>query len=142
MAKKMVRISEAKFAKVHSKIKAFERKNGPIKVGAISLTNFLFANSEFPGEETESKPIRTKRIILRIAGDYTTSPNDLKGSIKLKSNLKYSGDEYSLLQTRLDKLVKEYKLSASASTAEVSDCEKVIDCIKLVDTKTSEAIPS
>ena len=140
MAKKMINISQSKFSRLHAKLKAFEKKNGAIKIGNKSLTNFLLSSSEFSFGENEPKHIRTKRIILQIAGDYSTSPNDLKGTIKLKSNLKYGTDEYALLQTRLDKLVKQYKPSATISSTEANNCEKVSDCTKLVNDKTSDPV--
>lgn len=138
----MVGISQTKFSKLHAKLKAFEKKNGPIKIGNSSISNFLLEHSEFEEDLEEPIQIRTKRIILRIAGDYTTSPNDLKGTDKLKSNWGYGDDEYALLQIRLNKLVKEYKDSASISKTEANDCEKVSDCIKLVNDKTTDAVHS
>jgi hypothetical protein len=144
MAKKMVKISAASFARLNAKLRAFETENAPIKIGKKNLSSFLIENAEAELEEDaeDPKPIRTKRIILHIAGDYTTSPNDLRGSLRLRLNLGYGDDEYALLQTRLDKLVKQYKSSASISATETNDCEKVSDCVKLVEEKTSDNPPA
>ncbi|MGN6435586.1 MAG: hypothetical protein ACTHMM_03595 [Agriterribacter sp.] len=60
-----------------------------------------------------------------------TDPATLQGSIKLKTNLHYKDDEYSLLQSKLDKLVKEYVATTSASKKEATDCEKFSDSVKM-----------
>jgi hypothetical protein len=138
MAKKMVRISTAKFALLHAKLKTLETENHSLKIGNKNLSRFLLENSELESDDSaDPKPVRTKRRILFIAGDYTTSPNDLQGSLKLKLNLGYGSGEYALLQVSLNKLVKEYKASAKISAAEANACEKVSDCVKLVNTKTA-----
>jgi len=130
-------IDDAKFAKLHAAVKSFEAKNGSIKIGKLSLSSFLLANTSVSNDRNDSKPVRTKRRVLHIAGDFTTDPSTLSGTIKLKANLHYGNDEFALLQIQLNKLVKEYLSSASVSKTEADKCETVADCVKLVNAKTA-----
>jgi hypothetical protein len=138
MSKKMLSISESKFAKLHAKLKSLEKENHSFKIGSKNLSHFLLENTEFEDDTNEPWAIRTKRVILYIAGDYTTSPNDLQVTIRLKENLGYGEDEYTLLQNRLNKLVKTHDTSLSIDKEETDACEKVRDCIKLVEKKISD----
>ncbi|MCW3118229.1 MAG: hypothetical protein JWM28_2311 [Chitinophagaceae bacterium] len=137
MAKNFVSISRARFAKLHARLKKLEQGDNVPKIGGMRLSSFLVADAALADDKSDPKPIRTKRIVLLIAGDFTTKPENLSGSLKLKTNLGYQADEYVLLQIRLDKLVKEYIPTASVSSAEATACEKVSDCVTLVNKKTT-----
>ena len=137
MRKPSISIKASKFARIHAKIKNFEKENKAIKIGKMSLSSFLVANTEFLSPVAESKEVRTKRIILQIAGNYSKDPQTLQNSVQLKSSLGYGDDEYYLLQIRLDKLVKEYNKTTGISSTDVNRCEKVGDCVSLVIAKTS-----
>lgn len=137
MAKIFVYISKARFAKLHAKLKKLEAGDNASKIGNMRLYTFLVADAAFKDDKDDPKPIRTKRIILLIAGDFTTKPENLNGSVKLKANLRYQADEYTLLQKRLDKPVKEYLPITRVSKKEATDCEKVPDCVTLVNKKTT-----
>jgi hypothetical protein len=129
-------MSTANFAKAHKKLKQFEIDNDPIKIGSSNLSSFLLSTIRFDDSQ-DSKIIRTKRRILHVAGDFGTDPSTLQGSIDLKTNLHYGDTEYLLLQVQLDRLVKEYKSTASISKTEMDASEKVKDCVKLVNDKTT-----
>jgi hypothetical protein len=122
------------FIKVHSKLKKLESKDQSMKINGIPISSFLTANSSF-GDNADPPEIRTKRIILQIAGDFSSKPEDLNDNIKLKINLLYGNDEYSLLQIRLNSLVKEYKKTASMTNDETNNCSSVGDCTRLVNSK-------
>ncbi len=122
------------FKKVHSALKKFEIKDSSLKIKGFPISSFLIANSIID-DGNDSPGIRIKRIILHIAGDFTSKPEELNETIKLKINLLYSDDEYSLLQIRLDSLVKEYKNTASVTEDETNGCITVGDCTKLVNSK-------
>ena len=140
MKKSTLSIKTSQFAKVHAKLKKFDTENKALKIGNMSLSNFLVANMDSQDDAGESKEVRTKRIILHIAGDFSRDPQTLQNSIQLKSNLGYGDDEYSLLQIRLDKLVKESNKTAGTSPAEINNCAKVGDCVSLVNAKTSPSV--
>jgi hypothetical protein len=137
MKKNIFSINGNKFARAHARLKKFEKENGAITIGGLSLSSYLLSHTSFVDDKTIPKPIRTKRRILHIAGDFSTKPEELAGSVKLKTNLQYGALEYSLLQVDLNKLVKEYVSSASVSKSETDVCEKVSDCVKLVNDKTT-----
>jgi hypothetical protein len=137
MAKNFISISRTRFAKLHTRLKKLEQGDNVPKIGSMRLSAFLVADAALADDKNDPKPIRTKRIILLIAGDFTTKPENLNGSLKLKTNLGYQADEYVLLQIRLNKLVKEYVPAASVSSKEATDCEKVSDCVTLVNKKTT-----
>lgn len=132
--KRKLTIKPTDFKKVHSKLKKLEAKDKSLKINGIALSHFLLANTSFD-DQSDLPEIRTKRIILQIAGDYSSKPEDLKDNIKLRINLLFGDDEFSLLQMRLNSLVKEYKPTASISDDETSDCTTVGDCTKLVKAK-------
>lgn len=129
-----LKLKVSDFKKVHSKLKKLEANDNSLKINGLSISSFLIANLSID-DAVDLLEIRTKRIILQIAGDFSSKPKDLKDSIKLKINLLYGDDEYSLLQMRLNSLVKEYKKSARISDNETSDCTTVGDCIELVNSK-------
>jgi hypothetical protein len=137
MRKSSISINPSKFAKIHATIKKFEKENKAIKIGKMSLSNFLVANTDILTPVTENIETRTKRIILQIAGNYSKDPQKLQNSVQLRGDLGYGDDEYYLLQIRLDKLVKEYNKTAGINSTEANDCEKVGDCVSLVISKTS-----
>jgi len=91
--------------------------------------------SSFLEDENSNVITKTKKIILIIAGDFNSEPNLLQDEINLKDNLNYQDDEFSILQMRLNKLVKQYKDSASVDEDETNDCETVGDCVELVQSK-------
>ncbi len=132
--KKKILIKPADFKKVHAKLKKLESKDPSLKINGLALSHFLLANTSFD-DKADPPEIRTKRIILQIAGDFSTKPEDLKDNIKLGINLLFGDDEYTLLQMRLNALVKEYKPTASVSDDETNDCVTVGDCTKLVKSK-------
>ncbi len=127
-------IKPADFKKVHSKLKKLESEDNSLKINGLTISNFLLANTSFDDKD-DLPEIRTKRIILQIAGDFSTKPEDLKDNIKLRINLLFGDDEYSLLQMRLNSLVKELKPDASISDDETNNCTTVGDCTKLVKSK-------
>lgn len=135
--KKKITLDQAAFAKIISTLKTFEKKKKPITIGRKSLPKFLATTVETGDDASDPKYVRTKRRILYIAGDYSSSPYTLAGTLDLKANLGYGTDEYSLLQLRLDELVKEYLATANVSKKEANDCKKVSDCVTLVNSKTS-----
>lgn len=134
MKKIKLQLKISDFNKVHSKLKKLESKDKSLKINGIPISSFLTANSNIE-DKADSPEIRTKRIILHIAGDYSSRPEDLKDNIKLKINLLYGDDEYSLLQIRLNSLVKEYKKTARVTNDETNNCSSVGDCTKLVNSK-------
>ncbi|GAB2838716.1 hypothetical protein [Ferruginibacter profundus] len=134
MAKHRITLKPGDFKKLHSKLKKMEASDPSLKIGNQLLSDFLIANS-LADDKTDTAAIRTKRIILHIAGNFTTKPETLNDNIDLVQNLLYGDDEYTLLQMRLDILVKEFKSSASISSSEAGDCSTVGHCTALVDSK-------
>ena len=134
MAKHKIKLSASAFRKLHAKLKKIESANSNHTIDGWNLSSFLIANAA-ADDKTDPPAIRTKRIILQIAGDFTTKPENLKNAVDLVKHLLYGDDEYSLLQMRLDSLVKENKSTASVSDSEASDCGTVGDCVDLVDSK-------
>lgn len=134
MAKYRITLKPGHFKMLYLKLKKIEAADPSLKIGNASLTDFLIVNS-LSDDQKDSPEIRTKRIILHIAGNFTTNPATLKDGIDLVQNLLYGSDEYTLLQMRLDTLVKEYKASASISSSEAGNCSTVGDCTQLVDSK-------
>lgn len=98
------------------------------------MKKILSALDVFDLKEADTET-RVKKIILLIAGLFDTDPKDLYGNIELKGHLLYGSSEFSILQMRLDGLVKELKPGSSISSKETNDCKIVNDCIKLVRTK-------
>jgi hypothetical protein len=137
MKKNTLMISFANFAKLHDKISAFEEKNGPIKIGKKTLSQFMRKTVSIIDDSGDAQPVRTRRRILFAGGDYTSDPAVLRGSLDLKKNLSYGDDEYSSLQGMLDILVREYVDSASVSLSETTACTLVSDVLKMVTTKTT-----
>ena len=101
-------ISASKLTQLQNKLLEFEATYEPIKIGKLNLSSFLKSNIIFADDTTTDLYIRVNSRILHIAGDYTSDPTKLRGSTNLKNNLGYSDLEYRLLQSSLDKLVKEY----------------------------------
>jgi hypothetical protein len=134
MAKHKIKLSASAFKKLHAKLKKIELANPNHTIEGWSLSSFLLANTAVD-DKNDPPAIRTKRIVLQIAGDFSTNPANLDNRVRLARDLLYGADEYSLLQMRLDALVKEYKSSASVSESEANDCVKVGDCVNLVDSK-------
>lgn len=132
--KRKITIKPADYKKVHATLKKLELKDASLKINGLPLSHFLLANTSFD-DHADLPEIRTKRIILQIAGDASSKPEDLKDNIKLRINLLFGDDEYSLLQTRLNSLVKEYKAAAGVSENETDDCTTVGDCTTLVNAK-------
>lgn len=91
--------------------------------------------SAFLEDESSNIVTKTKKIILYIAGDFTSDPDELQNEIDLKDELNYQDDEYSILQMRLNKLVKEYNDDESIDEDETNECDTVGDCVKLVQSK-------
>lgn len=91
--------------------------------------------SAFLEDESSNIVTKTKKIILYIAGDFTSDPGELQNEIDLKDELNYQDDEYSILQMRLNKLVKEYNDDESIDEDETNECDTVGDCVKLVQSK-------
>lgn len=91
--------------------------------------------SAFLEDESSNIVTKTKKIILYIAGDFTSDPEELQNEIDLKDELNYQDDEYSILQMRLNKLVKEYNDDESIDEDETNDCDTVGHCVKLVQSK-------
>ena len=134
MAKHRITLKPGDFKKLIAKIKKMEAADSSLKIGNASLSSFLIANS-LADDQKDTPEIRTKRIILHIAGNFTTNPETLQDGINLRLNLLYGSDEFTLLQMRLDTLVKEFKASAGISSSEANDCSVVGDCTALVDSK-------
>lgn len=91
--------------------------------------------SAFLEDESSNIVTKTKKIILYIAGDFTSDPGELQNEIDFKDELNYQDDEYSILQMRLNKLVKEYNDDESIDEDETNECDTVGDCVKLVQSK-------
>ncbi|MBL0183748.1 MAG: hypothetical protein IPP96_16265 [Chitinophagaceae bacterium] len=134
MAKHRISLKPGDFKKLHAKLKKLEVADPSLKIGNTLPSNFLIANA-VADDQTDTPEIRTKRIILHIAGNFTTKPETMGDEIDLTINLLYRSDEYTLLQMRLDALVKEFKASASISSSEATGCSTVGDCTALVDEK-------
>lgn len=134
MKTRKLKFKVSDFKKVHSALKKLEASDKKVKINGLSISDFLIANLSID-DETDSPVIRTKRIILQIAGDYSSNPAELNDNIKLTLNLFYSDNEYSLLQMRLNSLVKEYKKTANITDDETIDCATVGDCTELVISK-------
>jgi hypothetical protein len=124
------------FKKLHMTLQKLEQTDPKLKIMGLSISNFLIAKLGIE-DESDSREIRTKRIILQIAGDFTSKAEELEDDLKLKINLLYSDNEYSLLHMRLNRLVKEYKNTVKVTEDEVNDCTTVGDCTKLVNSKTT-----
>jgi hypothetical protein len=133
MRKKAV-IKSTDLKKIHAKLKRFEADNGSLRIAGMSLSHFLIAKVSFDDQDDEPE-IRTKRIILHIIGDYSSKPEDLPDNTNLVDNLLYGDDEYSLLQIRLNLLIKEYDPTSGVSDQDVISCETVGECTTLVDSK-------
>lgn len=132
--KKKLEITLSDFAKLHRQIKKFEEKNGPIQIGNQKLEHFLLTRTSF-ADHGLTPEIRTKEIILQVAGNYDIKPEDLKDNVNLKDNLLYNDDSYSILEMRLNILIKGYKKDAVIDDDEMTGCDNVGDCVKLVDDK-------
>jgi|GEM_PF-5597379 len=87
--------------------------------------------------KNEPHDVAVKRMILQIAGDFSTEPGSLRESLSLRDNLQYKDNEYSLLQIRLNSYVKTQRKDSLISAEEVNGCNKVGDCIDLVEGKLS-----
>lgn len=133
MKKNQFKLKTTDFKKIVLELKEVEKHTALPKLNGLDLSKFLMANLNLPKGDNVS--IRTKRIILQIAGDFDSDPNDLADEMKLVKNLLYGDDEYQLLQIKLDLLVKEYKKDASIADNEASDCATVKDCLDLVNAK-------
>jgi hypothetical protein len=134
MKKFKLQLKVSDFNKVLSKLTELESKEARFKINGTPISSYLTAHASFD-DKADSPEIRTKRIILQIAGDDSTKPEDLKDNIKLKINLLYGVDEYAILQMRLKSLVKEYKKTADVTKVETDNCSSVGDCTKLVNSK-------
>lgn len=134
MAKHRITLKPGAFKKLHAKLKKMEATDPSLKIDNTLMSNFLIANA-LTDDQTDTAEIRTKRIILHIAGNFTTKPETMGDEIDLTINLLYGSDEYTLLQMRLDVLVKEFKASASINISEATGCSTVGDCTALVDAK-------
>lgn len=133
---KNISMKTSDFKKLLKKLKGLEEMNPSAKIGKFATSKFMIAAAN-PDDIADSPEIRTKRIILQIAGDFDTNPATLSNSLSLKLNLQYGDDEYSVLQMRLNKLVKSIKASASIDDDETGDCKIVKDCVTLVNDKIS-----
>jgi hypothetical protein len=134
MDKHNIRIPASSYKKLYKKLMKYG-----IKIGGMSVRNFLVAHSIV--EDTGNPPdIRTKRIILHIAGDFDSEPAELLNWVNIETNLLFSFNEYSLLLKRLNHLVKEYDKSARISAKEVQACKTVSDCLDLVTSKIAQKI--
>lgn len=134
--KKKLTINPSDFKKIHTQLQKMEAKNKALKINGLSLSNFFIANVSFD-DFYDSPEIRTKRIILQIAGNSSIKPENLPNDIELATNLLYGENEFSLLQMRLNNLVKSINSSKSISQNETDKCETVGDCVQLVNTKIS-----
>lgn len=132
--KKKITLKTADFKKVYTQLKKLESKGDIFKINGLSLSGFLIASATFDDHD-DTPEIRTKRIILQIAGNSSVKPENLPDHIKLGLNLLYGDNEYSLLQMRLNALVKTYNTKESVSDNETSDCVTVGDCTVLVNSK-------
>ncbi|HEY5371521.1 MAG TPA: hypothetical protein VIJ75_21255 [Hanamia sp.] len=136
MAKQEFQINASALKKIHGALKKLETKNPKMLIGKMKPTHFLSASVKSLSE-VQSATSETKQIILNISGDFSTKPDDLNDSTLLKDNLNFGDDEFSLLQTQFDTLVKKYKSSASVTSGETNKCNTVGDCAKLVSSKTT-----
>lgn len=134
MKKEQIKLSASAFDAILKQLKKIESTSKSAGIKDFPLSRFMMAHADFADEHHPAE-LRTKRIILQIAGDLESDPNGLEPDIELRTNLLYGSAEYSLLQLRLDLLVKEYKSSAKISSSEVSDCDTVKDCTDLVTSK-------
>lgn len=135
MPKHFIGMKPSHFKKALSIIKKLEKNNGPISVDGSTLSSFLLANAHPINDSHDPVDIRTKRRILITAGDFTSNPASLQRAVKLKENLQYGPDEYIMLQSRLDALVKEYKKTAAITADEAGEWETVGDCVDTVEEK-------
>ncbi len=133
MNKYNIHIAESSYKKIQKKLQQYE-----IKIGGMSIRNFLIANSIV--DDSKNPPlIRIKRIILHIAGDFDNRPEDLQNDVKLETNLHFGYNEFALLRKRLDLLVKEYQKGSKISAKEVHDCKTVNDCVDLLLSKINRS---
>lgn len=136
MAKKQMLLNVTDYKRIRQLLKKNAVVAKAMKIGGNSITSFLVAAITHD-DKSDTPEIRTKRIILEIAGDFSTDPATLQNALDLAKNLIYGDDEYSLLQIRLNRLVKEYKRTASVSEDEATNCSTVGDCVTLVNDKIS-----
>lgn len=134
MAKHSITLKAGDFKKLLLKLKKMEAADPSLKIGNTLMSHLLIGNT-LTDDKKDTPEIRTKRIILHIAGNFTTKPETMGDEIDLTINLLYGSDEYTLLQMRLDVLVKEFKASASINSSEAGGCSTVGDCTALVDSK-------
>lgn len=78
-----------------------------------------------------------RRCIIGAGGLVGVQPTeaDMPDSHELKRNYHFTNKHYDSLYSRLARLVRELNAGAVVYTAEVKKCEKVSDCIKLVQDK-------
>jgi len=134
MAKQQMLLNVSDYKRLRKLLKSNPETAEKMKIGRNSIKQFLIA-AVTHDDQSDPASTRVKRIILEIAGDFNTDPSSLQNSLDLAKNLMYGDDEYSLLQIRLNKLVKEYKKTASVSEDEAANCSTVGDCVSLVDGK-------
>jgi hypothetical protein len=124
-----IKIDSVSYKKLQKKLQKYN-----IKIGGISLSNFLIANS-VNDDSSDSPGIRVKRIILHIAGDFDRQPQDMESESHLELDFLFGHHQYLLLRRKLDHLVKEYNKESKISANEAYLCHTVGDCVDLVHSK-------
>jgi hypothetical protein len=126
MNKYKISIDHLSYKKLQKKLSKYN-----IKIGEISIRNFLIANSVIE-DSNNALPLRVKRIILHVAGDLEGKIEELENERQLDSGLLYRRNEYMLLRRHLDRLVKEYHKDLKVTAAETEACQTVLDCVDMV----------
>jgi hypothetical protein len=126
MNKYKISIDNQSYKKLQKKLSKYN-----IKIGEISIRNFLIANTVIE-DSNNALPLRVKRIILHVAGDLEGKIEELENGSRLDSGLLYRRNEYMLLRRHLDRLVKEYNKDLKVSAAEAEACQTVSDCMDMV----------
>jgi hypothetical protein len=129
MNKYRISIDAVSYRKIHKKL-----SNYNIKIGGTSIRTFMIANA-VPEDTSFAPSIRVKRVILHVAGDMDTRPEELENETDLVHDLNYKHVEFLLLRKCLDRLVKEYDADLKISAAETDMCTTVQDCLELANSK-------
>jgi hypothetical protein len=90
------------------------------------------------GELNENVPTRVRRCIIGAGGLVGIEPTieDMPNEAELKRNYHFTNKHFDSLFSRLARLIRSLNEGAIVYTTEVKKCEKVSDCIKLVEDKT------
>jgi len=137
MAKKNFTIPASALKKLHSFFKKHEAKNVNVQIGSMKPSNFLVSVID-PIRTRSAAPnisYEVKQIVLYVSGDFSTDPDILPDSTKLKENLNYNDSDYSVLYDKLDALIIKYNPSSGTTSTDVYKCKTAGDCVTLVNSK-------